>query len=92
MFQFSSPFLPKCSGFILPPPCIRIIEEYILLSASFKFALFCRKEVIGQGLNCDEKGELSDEESEETFEEAFEDEPNDENVRFDDVLLSLCVL
>ena len=48
--------------------------------------------MIGQGLNCDEKGELADEESEETFEEAFEDEPNDENVRFDDVLLSLCVL
>ena len=48
--------------------------------------------MIGQSLNCDEKGELTDEESEETFEEAFEDEPNDENVRFDDVLLSLCVL
>ena len=38
--------------------------------------------MIGQGLNCDEKGELADEESEETFEEALEDEPNDENVRF----------
>ena len=39
----------------------------------------------GQGLNCDEKGELADEESEETFEEAIEieDEPNDEIVRFD---------
>ena len=48
--------------------------------------------MIGQSLNCDEKGELAHEESEETFEEAFEDEPNDENVRFDDVLLSLCVL
>ena len=48
--------------------------------------------MIGQSLNCDEKGELADEESEETFEEAFEDEPNDENVRFDDDLLSLCVL
>ena len=41
----------------------------------------------GQGLNCDEKGELADEESEETFEEAIEDEPNDEIVRFDHDLL-----
>ena len=49
--------------------------------------------MIGQGLNCDDKGELADEDSEETFEEALEDEPNDENVvRFDDDLLSLCVL
>ena len=48
--------------------------------------------MIGQSLNCDEKGKLADEESEETFEEAFEDEPNDENVRFYDDLLSLCVL
>ena len=48
--------------------------------------------MIGQGLNCDEKGELADEDSEETFEEALEDKPNDENVRFDDDLLSLCVL
>ena len=46
----------------------------------------------GQGLNCDEKGELADEESKETFEEALEDEPNNENVRFDDDILSLCVL
>ena len=38
--------------------------------------------MLGQGLNCDEKGELADEESEGTFEEALEDEPNDENVRF----------
>ena len=44
--------------------------------------------MIGQSLNCDEKGKLADEESEETFEEAFDDE----NVRFDYVLLSLCVL
>ena len=28
--------------------------------------------MIGQSLNCDEKGKLADEESEETFEEAFE--------------------
>ena len=48
------------------------------------------KEVIGQGLKCDEKGELAD--SEETFEEALEDESNDENVRFDHDLSSLCVL
>ena len=48
--------------------------------------------MIGQGLICDEKGKLADEDSEETFEEALEDEPNDENVRFDDDLLSLCVL
>ena len=39
--------------------------------------------MIGRGLNCDDKGELADEDSEETFEEALEDEPNDENVRFD---------
>ena len=32
------------------------------------------------------------EESEGTFEEAIEDEPNDEIVRFDHDLLSLCVL
>ena len=38
--------------------------------------------MIGQGLNCDEKGKLADKDSEETFEEALEDEPNDENVRF----------
>ena len=48
--------------------------------------------MIGQGLNCDEKGELAVEDSEETFEEALEDKANDENVRFDDDLLSLCVL
>ena len=48
--------------------------------------MFSRKEVIGQGLNCDEKVELADEESEETFEEALGDETNDENVRFDDDL------
>ena len=48
--------------------------------------------MIGQGLNCDEKGKLADKDSEETLEEALEDEPNDENVRFDDDLLSLCVL
>ena len=48
--------------------------------------------MIGQGLICDEKGELADEDSEETFEEALEDEPNDENVRFDHDLSSLCVL
>ena len=48
--------------------------------------------MIGQGLNCDEKGELADVESEETFEEALEDESNDENVRFDHDLSSLCVL
>ena len=48
--------------------------------------------MIGQGLNCDEKGELADEDSEETFEEALEDESNDENVRFDHDLSSLCVL
>ena len=44
--------------------------------------MFSRKEVIGQGLNCDEKVELADEESKETFEETLEDEPTDENVRF----------
>ena len=48
--------------------------------------------MLGQGLNCDEKGELADEESEGTFEEAIEDEPNDEIVRFDHDLLSFCVL
>ena len=48
--------------------------------------------MIGQGLNCDEKGELADEDSKETFEEALEDEPNDENFRFDHDLSSLCVL
>ena len=48
--------------------------------------------MIGQVLNCHEKGALTDEDSEETLEEALEDEPNDENVRFDDDLLSLCVL
>ena len=48
--------------------------------------------MIGQGLNCDEKGDLADEDSEETFEEALEVKPNDENVRFDDDLLSRCVL
>ena len=31
--------------------------------------------MIGQGLNCDEKGELADEDSEETLEEALEDKP-----------------
>ena len=40
--------------------------------------------MIGQGLNCDEKVELADEESEETFGEVLEDEPNNENVRFAD--------
>ena len=40
--------------------------------------------MIGQGLNCDEKGKLADEESEETFGEVLEDEPNNENVRFAD--------
>ena len=48
--------------------------------------------MIGQCLICDEKGELANEDSEETFEEALEDEPNDENVRFDHDLSSLCVL
>ena len=48
--------------------------------------------MLGQGLNCDEKGELADEKSEGTFEEAIEYEPNDEIVRFDHDLLSLCVL
>ena len=48
--------------------------------------------MIGQGLSCDEKGELADEDSEDTFEETLEDKPNDENVRFDEDLLSLCVL
>ena len=48
--------------------------------------------MIGQGVNCDEKGELADEESEENLDEALEEEPDDENVRFDDDLLSLCVL
>ena len=48
--------------------------------------------MLGQGLNCDEKGEVADEESEGTFEEAIADEPNDEIVRFDHDLLSLCVL
>ena len=46
----------------------------------------------GQVLSCHEKGALTDEDSEKTLEEALEDEPNDENVRFDDDLLSLCVL
>ena len=36
--------------------------------------------MIGQGLNCDEKGKLAEKDSEETFEEALGDEPNDENV------------
>ena len=31
MYQFSSPFLPKCTGFIPPPPPYNIIEEYIPL-------------------------------------------------------------
>ena len=44
--------------------------------------------MIGQGLNCDEKGELADEDSEETFEEALEDKPNDENIRFYDDLFN----
>ena len=48
--------------------------------------------MLGQGLNCDEKGELADEESEGTFEEAIEDDPYDEIVRFDHDSLSLCVL
>ena len=49
--------------------------------------------MIGQGLSCDEKGELADEVSEDTFEEALEDKPNDENVRFDeDLLKPLCAL
>ena len=49
--------------------------------------------MIGQGLSCDEKGELADEDSEDTFEEALEDKPNDENVRFDeDLLKPLCAL
>ena len=48
--------------------------------------------MIGQSLNCDEKGELADEESEGTFEEAIEDELNDEIVRFDHDLFSFCVL
>ena len=48
--------------------------------------------MIGQVLSCHEKGALADEDSEETLEEALEEEPNDENVRFDDDLLSLCVL
>ena len=38
------------------------------------------------------KGELANEESDEAFEEVLEDEPKDEIVRFDDDLLSLCVL
>ena len=45
-------------------------------------AMFSRKEVIGQGLNCDENLQMKN--LKETFEEALEDEPNDENVRFDD--------
>ena len=48
--------------------------------------------MIGQCLICDEKGELANEDSEETFEEALEDEPNDDKVRFDHDLSSLCVL
>ena len=38
------------------------------------------------------KENLQMEESEGTFEENIEDEPNDEIVRFDHDLLSLCVL
>ena len=40
--------------------------------------------MIGYGLNCDEKGELANEESDEAFEEVLEDEPNNENDRFAD--------
>ena len=33
MYQFSSPFLPKSTGYLPPLPHVRIIGEYILLGS-----------------------------------------------------------
>ena len=48
MYQFSSPFLAKCTGFIPHPPSRRIMEEYIPLT--WRWHAFLARATVGTSL------------------------------------------